>query len=177
MRRREATFLFIFLCASISFGADLWTDLFAKRSFFSTRKTTLPLKSTQAIFLLTKSRRVITSASDLQACWLHVDTFCQLQSGTRSAIDLVSRSMALCQLRQGNMSIAGEAGKGISALLCAPLVIAHLFLVYRILLAAVAIFSLYSVHLLLKTANEGGECGRNLPVPTPSARLGSFQRG
>lgn len=29
-------------------------------------------------------------------------------------------------------------------------------LLYRILLAAVAIFSLYSVHLLLKTANEGG---------------------
>lgn len=29
--------------------------------------------------------------------------------------------------------------------------------VYRILLVAVAIFSLYSVHLLLKTANEGGE--------------------
>lgn len=27
----------------------------------------------------------------------------------------------------------------------------------RILLVAVAIFSLYSVHLLLKTANEGGE--------------------
>lgn len=82
--------------------------------------------------------------------------------------------MALCQLRQGNMSIAGGTGKGISALLCAPLVIAHLFLVYRILLAAVAIFSLYSVHLLLKTANEGGECGRNLPVPSPSARPVSF---
>lgn len=30
-------------------------------------------------------------------------------------------------------------------------------LVHRILLVAVAIFSLYSVHLLLKTANEGGE--------------------
>lgn len=32
-----------------------------------------------------------------------------------------------------------------------------LLCVYRALLVAVAIFSLYSVHLLLKTANEGGE--------------------
>lgn len=47
---------------------------------------------------------------------------------------------------------------------CTPLAIAHRFLVRRILLAAVAIFSLYSVHLLLKTANEGGECGFNVPV-------------
>lgn len=38
--------------------------------------------------------------------------------------------------------------------------------VHRILLVAVAIFSLYSVHLLLKTANEGGESVRKSFIST-----------
>lgn len=69
--------------------------------------------------------------------------------------------MALCQFAAGQHVEGGEQqrrGGGQDVALRSQ-AIAHPLLIYRILLAAVAIFSLYSVHLLLKTANEGGECG------------------